>query len=109
MDIHLVTRGLLATLLAALALTVQPVAAQAPDEDVSIEEHLDEALQPLTAREVRQAVSALQRDVGAATRLARIRTVSVERHEEDKEAPTDERRADVVLYNYDTNETIRPW
>jgi hypothetical protein len=107
--IHLGMRGLLATLLAALAFAVHPVAAQAPDENVSIEETLDEAFRPLTAREIRQAVSALRRDEEASERLPgnqRVRTVSVERHEEDKGAPTDQLRADVILYNYDTNETI---
>ncbi|MGH6898929.1 MAG: hypothetical protein ACREJ5_20670 [Geminicoccaceae bacterium] len=97
-------RRLLATLLAALALAVHPLAAQAPDEDVFIEESVDEALLPLTAREIRQAVSALQRDVGVGDQ--RVLTVSVDRHEEDEDAPADQRRADVILYNYDTNETI---
>jgi Cu2+-containing amine oxidase len=32
--------------------------------------------------------------------------VSVERHEEAKGTSAGERRADVVLYNYDTNETL---
>jgi hypothetical protein len=32
--------------------------------------------------------------------------VFVERREDDKHAPTGHRRADVVLYNYDTNETV---
>ena len=109
-------QGFLATLLAALALAVQPLVADAdseslesPADGVAVEEHVDPALQPLTARELRQAVGALQRDIAAAMRLAgnqRVRTVSVERHEEDKDAPAGRRRADVTLYNYDTNETI---
>ncbi len=106
---HVQARLLAAMLLIAPAVTLQPLAAQAPDEDVSIEGHTDQALQPLTAREMRQAESALRGDVAAAMRLSgsqRVRTVSVERHEEEKGAPSDQRRADVVMYNYDTDETI---
>ena len=106
---YLRMRSLLGTLLAALALTAQPLGSQAQDEAVRIEEHLDQALQPLTAAEIQQATTVLQRDDRARARLAtgqRVRTVSVERHEDDKGAPTGQRRADVVLYNYDTNETI---
>jgi Cu2+-containing amine oxidase len=99
MNICLKTRGLLATLLTAPALLVQPLAAQAPDEDVVIEESVDPALEPLTPREERQAVGALERDLGVGAQ--RVEVVSVDRHEED-----DERSADVVLYNYDTEETI---
>jgi Cu2+-containing amine oxidase len=99
----------LSTLLAALPLAGQPLESQAQDEAVRIEEHVDQALQPLTAAEIRQATTVLQRDDRARARLLtsqRVRTVSVERHEDDKGAPPGQRRADVVLYNYDTNETI---
>jgi Cu2+-containing amine oxidase len=99
MNICLKTRGLLATLLITPALVAQPVVAQAPDEDVAIEESVDPALEPLTPREERQAVSALERDLGVGDQ--RVEVVSVDRHEED-----DERSADVILYNYDTEETI---
>jgi Cu2+-containing amine oxidase len=99
MNIDLKMRGLLATLLTAPALAVQPLAAQAPDEDVAIEESVDPALEPLTPREERQAVGALERDLGVGDQ--RVEVVSVDRHEED-----DERSADVILYNYDTEETI---
>jgi Cu2+-containing amine oxidase len=109
LHIHLRMRGLLATLLAALALVVQPLAAQAQDKVVRIEEQKTPGLQPLTAAEIDQATTMLQSDPRIRTSLAqsqRVRTVFVERREEDKNAPTGQRRADVVLYNYDTNETI---
>jgi Cu2+-containing amine oxidase len=101
--------GLSAVLLAALAVVAAPPALEADEEEVSIEGYVDPALQPLTAREVRQALTALQSDRMAPMALARgqrIQTVSVERHEEDKNAPPGQRRADVVLYNYDTDETL---
>ena len=101
-------RGLLAPLLTTLALAAQPLTSQAQDEAARIERHVNQALQPLTAAEIDQVTAALQSDDRARARLAtnqRVRTVLVERHEEDKGAPTGQRRADVVLYNYDTNET----
>jgi Cu2+-containing amine oxidase len=109
LHIRLRIRDLLATLLAALALPVQPLMSQAQDEAIRIERHVDQALQPLTAAERNQAITVLQSDERASTRLARnqrVRTVFVERREDDKDAPTGQRRADVVFYNYDTNETI---
>ena len=101
-------RGLLASLLTTLALTAQSLASQAQDEAPRIETHVNQALQPLTAAEIDQATAALQRDDRARAHLAtnqRVQTVLVERHEEDKGVPTGQRRVEVVLYNYDTNET----
>jgi hypothetical protein len=66
---------------------------------VLIEESVDPALEPLTPREERQAVNALVQDVGVGDQ--QVEVVSVDRHEED-----DQRSADVILYNYDTEETI---
>jgi hypothetical protein len=83
MNICLKTRGLLATLLITPALVAQPPAAQAPDEDVAIEESVDPALKPLTPREERQAVSALERDLGVGDQ--RVEVVSVDRHQEEDE------------------------
>jgi Cu2+-containing amine oxidase len=106
---HFRTRRLLGMLLAVPALAAQPVASQVQNEAVRIEERKDPALQPLSAAETRQATSILQGDERARTRLAsgqRVRTVYIERRVEDKGAPRGQRRADVVLYNYDTNETI---
>jgi hypothetical protein len=102
-------RGLLATLLAALALAAQGLTCQAQDRITRIEGHADQARQPLTAAEIDEATAVLEGDDRARTHLAktqRVRTVLVERHEEDKDAPTDQRRVNVVKYNYDTNETI---
>ena len=85
---------------AALLLTVQPLAAQSLDGDTWVEEHPGEATHSLTAQEVRQALGALQEDLSVSMRtggLQRVRTVSVERHEERKSAPPDRRRANVVL------------
>lgn len=101
-------RGLLATLLATLVLAVQLLAAQGRDEAVRIEEQEERALQPLTAAEIQQATTVLQGDNRILQSLAssqRVRTVFVERYEDDKDAPMSTRRAHVVLYNYDTNET----
>lgn len=103
-------RPLPGVLLAALlVLAAQPLPAQAPNESLRIEERTDPALQPLSPAEIRQATRILQGDDRARTRLAadqRVRTVYVERRVEDKGAPPGQRRADVVLYNYDTDETI---
>jgi hypothetical protein len=109
LHIRLRMRVLLATLLAALALAVSPMVSQAQNEAVRIEGRSDQARRPLSPTEKDQAITLLQSDDRARTRLARgqrVRTVLVERHEEDKDAPTGQRRADVVLYSYDTNETI---
>lgn len=109
--LHIPSRmqGLLAPLLAALALAAQPLVPRAQEGVTSIERHEDQALQPLTAEEIDQAITVLERDGRVRTRLAkghRIRTVLVERREEEKGAPSGRRRADVVRYNYDTKETI---
>jgi Cu2+-containing amine oxidase len=109
LHISLRMRGLLATPLAALALAAPPLVSQAQDEAIRREEHVHQALQPLTAAEIQQATTVLQSDDRVRTRFARsprVQTVLVERHEEDKDAPTGQRRADVVLYSYDTNESI---
>jgi len=106
---HFTTRRLMGMLLAAQAFAAQPLAAQAQNEVLEIEERRDPALQPLSPAEIRQATSILQRDDRARMRLAsdqRVRTVYFERRVEDKGAPSGQRRADVVLYNYNTNETI---
>jgi Cu2+-containing amine oxidase len=108
------TRLLPAMLVAAVALAVQPVASEVRDETPVIKEYVDDTLQPLTAAEIQQATTILQRDDRAYALLAsdqRVRTVFVERREDDKDMDTgqpraDRRRADVVLYNYDTDETI---
>jgi len=102
-------RGLLAALLAASALAAQSLASRAQDAAARIEEHVNPALRPLTAAEIDQATAALETDERTRTRLARgqrVRTVLVERHEEGKDTPASQRRADVVQYNYDTNETV---
>jgi Cu2+-containing amine oxidase len=107
-------RDSLATVLAALALAAEPVASQVRDETPRIKEYVDDTLQPLTAAEIQQATAVLQRDDRAHALLVsdqRVRTVFIERREDDKDVDTgqpraDRRRADVVLYNYDTDETI---
>ena len=104
----LAARGVLATLLVALGLAVPRAAAQERGESVRIEPREDRTLQPLTAEEMSQATTAVQHAPAASRSLdrrQRVRTISVERQEEGKRAPAGQRRAYVVLYNYDTNET----
>jgi hypothetical protein len=101
--------GLLATLLAALVLAGPLPASQTGGEGVRIEGYADPGRQPLTAAEIQQATTALESDTRARKSLAgsqRVRTIVVERAEEDKDARTGQRHAQLVLYNYDTNETI---
>lgn len=100
--------GFLVTLLAVLVLGIQLPASQERGEGVRIEKQENRELQPLSTAEKQQAITVLQSDNRALRSLAgsqRVRTILIERHEEDKGAPTGKRRADVVLYNYDTNET----
>jgi len=104
LHIPFIVLGVLTTLLAPLVLVVQLAAAQGQDEARGVQ-----AFQPLTAAEIQQAVTVLRSENRVQTSLARgqrVRTTFVERHEESKDAPTGQRRANVVLYNYDTNETI---
>src|SRR5688500_13271693 len=96
-------------LVAGFILVTQPPTSLAQEEITKVEEHLNPALQPLTAAEIDQAIAAFegdQRSRERVTRNQRIQTILVERHEEGKDTLQDQRRADVVRYNYDTNETI---
>lgn len=73
------------------------------------DEQKTQGFKPLTAAEIQQAMTVLKSDDRVRTSLAtsrRLRTISIERHEEDKPALTSARRANVVLYNYDRNEII---
>lgn len=89
------------------ALVAGSLGSGAQDESARVEEFVDEALQPLTADEVDQATDAVAGDERTRTLSGeRIRTVIVERHEEGKDAPAGQRRADVVQYNYDANKTV---
>jgi hypothetical protein len=93
--------------LAAAALVAGSLGSAAQDEPARVKEFVDEALRPLTAEEVDQAIDAVSGDERARTLSGqRVRTVTVERHEQGKDAPAGQRRADVVQYNYDTNETV---
>jgi Cu2+-containing amine oxidase len=120
LHICLMVFGLLAILLAGIVLSIQLPAAQERGNPPVIDEWEDRALQPLTVTEIQQANTAIRSDNRARRVLAgnqRVRTIFVERYEEDKNAPTGQRRAHIVLYNYDTNETLsavvtlepRPW
>jgi Cu2+-containing amine oxidase len=84
-------------LLALLGILFLPARAQLP-------------LDPLTPVEKEQAVNILLRDSRVQENLradVRYRVVNVERHEEDKAVGfLGGRRADVVIYNYKTDETI---
>jgi hypothetical protein len=104
---HSALRALLTIVLGAAALVAGPVGSGAQDQPARIEEFEDPALQPLTAEEVDQAIEAVGSDERAQVLSGqRVQAVTVERHEEGKDAPAGQRRADVVWYNYDTNETV---
>jgi Cu2+-containing amine oxidase len=85
----------------------EPVDAQAMQETQAERER--QRFQPLTEDEAQQAVAAVRSDarVGPQVQRAdqRVQVVNVELHEEDKRAPRPRRRADVVLYDYDADET----
>src|SRR3712207_5910877 len=98
---HLRMQGFLAAPLAVVALAAHPPMSQAQDRTARIEGRMDQQRQPLTAAEIDQATAALESDDRARGRLAgsqRVRTVLVERREEEKAAPASQRRADVVKY-----------
>jgi Cu2+-containing amine oxidase len=101
--------GSMVALLTGFVFGVQLLAAQGQNEVPRIEEHGNPERKPLTSTEIQQALSVLRRDSRIRETLARsqqVQTILVERHQEDKEASPSERRAHVVLYIYDTNETI---
>jgi Cu2+-containing amine oxidase len=80
-------------------------------DGVRVEQQHHPGLRALTAAERRDAVAAVvQQERRAATSLAtgkRVETVVVERyHDEDKGARSSDQRAHVVLYNYETSETV---
>jgi hypothetical protein len=79
-------------------------AAQAVHQPPSIHSHEDPVLRPLSAGEAQQARQALQRT--HPTGSQRVETVLVENMvPRDKDEAPGVRRAHVVTYNYDTNET----
>ena len=83
--------------------------AQTTRGSVLIQSYEDPALRPLSDGEVQQAVQVMQRDnryVAAQASRQRVEMVlATSMAPRDKDEPAGMRRAHVVTYNYDTNET----